>query len=103
MSICEFTTEMPKPGKFTEARAAFLEFAHYLNENIAGVKAEIWCNLSGPRNAIYWVVRCDSLADWEKAIVQFRADEKALASRAKVEQYLENPEGRDCHFYRIEG
>ena len=84
MAICEFTTETAKPGKFAEARTAVLACAAYLNENVEGVRAEVWSNIDGQRNLIHWVVRCDSLAEWERAAAQFRADEGGRRVRAQL-------------------
>jgi hypothetical protein len=103
MPICEFTTFTAKPGKFVEALETNLASAAYLNEHIEGASAEVWSNIDGPRNLIHWVVRCDSLAEWERASTQFRADEGARKVRAPIEEYMENPHARAPHFYRIEG
>jgi hypothetical protein len=103
MPICEFTTFTAKPGKFAEALAAVLASAAYLNENIEGASAEVWSNIDGQRNLIQWVIRCDSLAEWERASAQFRADEGARKSRAPFHEYMDHPQSRETHFYRIEG
>jgi hypothetical protein len=103
MPICEFTTHIAKEGKFSEAHAAFLATAEYLNQHFEGVKAEVWSNVAGQRNLIHWVVRCDSLAEWESVSEQFRADDEARKVRAPVHVYIENAQARETHFYRIEG
>jgi hypothetical protein len=103
MPICEFVTFTAKPGKFVEALDTTLASAAYFNEKIEGASVEVWSNIDGPRNLIYWVVRCDSLAEWERAAAQFRADGEARSVRAPMYEYVENPQARAVHFYRIEG
>jgi hypothetical protein len=103
MPICEFTTFTTKPGKFAEALTAVLASAAHLNEHIEGATAEVWSNIDGQRNLIQWVVRCDSLAEWERVSVQFRTDEEARKARAPMHEYVDHPQARETHFYRIEG
>jgi hypothetical protein len=87
----------PKQGKAHEAIEALKEITKYYNENYAGT-IEILRSMDGSTSRYHWLIKHESLAEWQETNAKWEQDPKQQEWAASIDDHWGDTEG---HFYEI--